>query len=48
MKKYLSRQEVRKIIKRCLELELSLSEIKQTVRHKEQQEKDFIERKYGW
>ena len=48
-KKYLSRNEIRKIIQKCLILDgITLADIKRTVRYYEKREKDFVEQRYGY
>jgi len=46
--KYLSRYEVREIIKKCFAYNLTLSQIKKTVRVREIREMEERTRKYGW
>lgn len=46
--KWLSRQEVRRLIKKGLELNLTLSEIKKSIRHIEIRTMEEKTGRYGW
>ena len=46
--KYLSRYEIREIIRKCLSYNLTLSQIKQTVRAREIRKMEERTGKYGW